>query len=336
LREVRIGVIGLGRIGELHAKNLAFRVPRAKLVAVVDVDKGKLNKVVSELGVGGFEDYRDLLKGDIVDAVVIATPSYMHVKMVEEFAEASKHIFCEKPLALNLEGAKRCVKAVEKAGVKLQVGYMRRFDPGYSKAKKIVERGEIGRPVLIKLISRDPAPPPGWVADPKLSGGIFIDLASHDFDLARWLMRGEVRRVYVEGGALVYEEVRKYGDLDNAVINLLFEDGRIGNVDVSRNAVYGYDIRTEILGTEGAVVVGKWRETPLVLFKKGGFSCDTVWWFRERFAQAYLNEMITFVDCLLRDKDCPVTGYDGLKAVEIAMACKKSLEEGRPVTLPLD
>lgn len=336
MRSVRVGVVGLGRIGEVHARNLAQAVPGAELVAVADVDRGKVERIASECGVGGrYADYKEMLKREDVDAVVIAAPSYMHAEMVRECAEAGKHVFCEKPLALTLEDAEACVRAAEKAGVRLQVGYMRRFDPGYAAAKKMIDRGEIGRPVLIKLISRDPAPPPGWVADPKLSGGIFIDLASHDFDLARWLMGAEVRRVYVEGGALVYEEVRKRGDLDNAVVNLLFEDGRIGNVEVSRNAVYGYDIRTEVLGTDGAIIVGRWRETPLLLFKRGGISCDTVWWFRERFREAYLNEMVAFINSLLKDEECPVTGEDGKRAVEIALACSKAFREGRPVTLPL-
>ncbi len=328
-----IAVIGLGRIGKVHAEIYRYRVEGAKLVAVVDIKEDLARMMGEKLGVKWYVDYEKALKDPEVDAVVICTPSYIHAEMAVRAAEEDKHIFCEKPLTVEAEDARKCVRAVEKAGVKLQVGYMRRFDYAYRRAKEKIEKGEIGEPLVFMGVSRDPAPPPGWVADPKLSGGLFLDLMSHDFDAARWLMGAEVEEVYVLAGALVYEQVRAMDDVDTAAVLMKFSGGKIGFVQGSRRSTFGYDIRAEVLGSEGCVFVGSSLDSTFALGTVRGVTFDGHPWFQRRFYDAYVEEDRHFVKVLLEDGEPLVKGVDGLRAVEIAEACWRSYREVRPVKL---
>jgi predicted dehydrogenase len=220
--------------------------------------------------------------------------------------------------------------AVARAGVFLQMGFMRRFDPGYAAAHRQLQEGAIGKAVLFKSTSRDPYRTSLEYADPKNSGGMILDMGIHDFDLARWFM-GEVKSVYATGGTLAYPELLTVGDLDNAVVSLTFADGRIGSVDLSRNGIYGYDISTELLGTEGTLRIGYLRETPLFVMKKNQISHDTVPHFMERFATAYTVQLQDFARNVLQGRPAPITLEDGLGALRIAVAARESQRTGKPV-----
>ncbi len=332
-----IGCIGLGRMGSIFARHLAARVPGARLMAVADPAPGLAERTAAEFSVSRwFENYQDLFAAADVDAVVIATPASTHTEVIEAAAAAGRPIFCEKPLALTLDACQRAIRAVERAGVPTQIGFMRRFDAGYARAKILIEEGRIGEPVTFKAVGRDPMMPRLEYARQDVSGGLIVDMATHDFDLGRWLMGSEVSRVFTEGGTLVFPDLDTVGDFDNAVVNLKFSGGALGNVEVSRNALYGYDIRTEVLGSRGAVMIGGLRQTPVLLLTKEGGSHDVVPYIMERFGDAYLAEIRAFVEMVRGEPAAGPTIYDGYKATEIALAATRSYREGRPVMLPLE
>ncbi|MGQ9625735.1 MAG: inositol 2-dehydrogenase, partial [Anaerolineae bacterium] len=331
-----VGIIGLGRMGSIYADCLARRTAGAELVAVADIRPELAEKTARTYGLPRwYSDFREMLEKEEVQAVVIASPTSTHREVIIQVAQAGKDIFCEKPLALTLEDTDAALEAVKEAGVKLQVGFMRRFDSGYAAAKKKIDEGAIGHPVTFKSIGRDPFCPKLEYADPKVSGGLILDMAIHDFDLARWLMGSEVKRVYSEGGTLVFKQLCTVGDIDNATVNIIFENGAIGNVEVSRNALYGYDIRTEVLGSEGALMIGYFQQTPLLVLTKKGICHDMVPYIIERFGHAYQAQIQHFVDCLQESREPSVRGMDGRAALEIGIAATRSFYEGRPVELPL-
>jgi inositol 2-dehydrogenase len=329
---IRMGLIGAGRMGATFAHHLINTIAEAELLAIADAHGKTAGDVAARYGVEStYSDYNQLLERDDIDAVVIASPTNTHAEIIQAAAAAGKHIFCEKPLALTMEDCDAAIAAVEAAGVKLQLGFMRRFDAGYVAAKQKIEAGAIGEPVMFKSTGRDPRRTSLEFARRENSGGLIADMAAHDFDLARWLMGSEVERVYSEGGVLVYPELADVGDIDNAVVNLKFANGTIGNVDVSRNAVYGYDIRTEVLGSEGGVMISKIRQTPILMLTREGVIHDTVPYFMERFADAYAAEIRDFVACIVEDREPVVTPQDGRAAAAIGLAASISYDEGRPV-----
>jgi len=256
MSSLNVGVIGLGRMGSLYARNLAHRVPNARLAAAADHNAALREKFAGELGgVKVYASHRDLLEDKDVEAVVIVTSTSTHKQVVMDAAARGKAIFCEKPISLAISDAYEMLHAVEKAGVFFHMAFQRRFDAGYLAAKKKVDDGVIGTPVVMTCISRDPFRPPLGFCDPKVSGGLIADMGVHDFDLGRMFM-GEVATVSAVGGALAYPEMKSVGDIDNALINMVFENGALGTVQLSRNAVFGYDIRTEIWGTKGSLQIG--------------------------------------------------------------------------------
>jgi inositol 2-dehydrogenase len=328
---IGLGLIGAGRMGQTFAYHLAYSVPGAKLCAIADVDGARAAEVAAKYGAASYADYEELLAHKDVDAVVIVTPTNTHVEVIQAAAAAGKDIFCEKPLALTLVGCDQAIAAVEKAGVKLQVGFMRRYDPAYVTAKKKIDAGVIGTPVMFKSTGRDPRRTSLDYARRASSGGLIADMGIHDFDAARWLMGSEVLRVSSEGDCLVFPELKDVGDIDNALVNLKFENGAIGNVDLSRNAVYGYDIRTEVLGSKGSLWIGDIRQTPLLVLTTDGVTHDTVPYFIERFGGAYAAEIRDFVDAIQHDRAPVVSGQDARAATAIGIAATRSLDEGRPV-----
>ena len=333
LAPIPFAVFGLGRMGRLYAETLRDRVPAARLVTAADPDPaGRAAFANAYPDVRLFADPTDAFDG--VDAVVIATPTKTHLPLVIAAAAAGKAIFCEKPLALTVADTRATLDAVVAAGVPPQVGFMRRFDATYVRAKSLIDEGAIGDPIVFKSVGRDPfCPRPGY-ADPVQSGGLIVDMGIHDCDLARWLMGQEVERVSAEGSLLVCDDLRSVGDIDNASVNLRFAGGALGHVEVSRNAFYGYDIRSEILGSEGALVIGQHRQTPVLLLNRGGAHHDVVPYLMERFGDAYRAQIDAFVTCL-RDGSPPrVTGEDGLAALAIAVAATRSHHAGgQPVTV---
>lgn len=331
---IRIGLIGAGRMGKVFAHTLAFSVAEADLVAVADIDPKTCTEVAAQFGARRhYTDYHELLRSDDIDAVVVVTPTATHVEVIKAAAAAGKHIFSEKPLAQTLPQCDEAIEAVQAAGVKFQLGFMRRFDPAYVMAKQKIESGIIGKPVMFRSTGRDPRRTSLEFARRENSGGMIMDMGVHDFDLARWLMGSEVVRVHSEGGCLVYPELQEVGDIDNAMTSLKFENGAIGNIDLSRNAVYGYDIRTEVLGSEGGLLIGKLQQTSTLVMTRAGVTHDTIPYFMERFGEAYANEIRDFIACLLEDRQPSVTALDGRKATAIGVAATMSLDLGRPVRI---
>ncbi|HET9315673.1 MAG TPA: inositol 2-dehydrogenase [Vicinamibacteria bacterium] len=330
-RRLRIGLIGLGRLGQVYARDLAARIPETRLVAVADPAAGVASAAAEAYDVARWStDSQAVIDDPDVDAVVIVSPTHTHRDLVVAAAERGKTIFCEKPPALSLDETRAMKDALARSGVFFQMGFMRRFDAGYAAAKKRLTEGAIGTAVLFKSTSRDPYRTTLEYADPRSSGGMILDMGIHDFDLARFFM-GEVRTVHAIGGTLAYPELNSVGDLDNAVVSLVFADGRLGMVDLSRNGIYGYDISTELLGTEGTLRIGYLRETPLYVMKKNQIAHDTVPHFMERFAGAYTAQLQDFAQNVLQGRPAPVTIEDGLAALRIAVAARESQRTGRPV-----
>lgn len=330
--KIRIGLIGAGRMGKVFANTLAYTVSEVELAAVAESDENTLNSVKAQYGIPvGYRDYQELLNDKSIDAVVISTPTNTHSQIVKDTALRGKHIFSEKPLSQKISECDEAIQTVKKAGVKLQLGFMRRYDPPYSEAKKKIIDGAIGKPVMFKSTSRDPKRTSLEFAKRENSGGLIVDMGVHDFDLARWLMDSDVERVFSEGGCLAFPELKEVGDIDNVVVNLKFSNGAIGNIDMSRNAVYGYDIRTEVLGTEGSIWIGYLQQTAILVLNKQGVTHDTVPYFMERFGLAYAEEIRAFVRHIINDTQPTVTGEDARAASAIGIAATKSLDEGRPV-----
>jgi inositol 2-dehydrogenase len=321
-------------MGKVFAHTLAFTVSEVELAAVADIDPQTSQEVAARFGAKNhYTDYHELLKREDIDAVVIVTPTSTHAEIIKAAAAAGKHIFSEKPLAQTLALCDEAIAAVSAAGVKLQLGFMRRFDPAYVMAKKKIDEGLIGNPVMFRSTSRDPKRTSLDFARRENSGGLILDMGVHDFDLARWLMGSEVWRVHTEGDCLVYPELKEVGDIDNAMINLKFVNNALGNIDVSRNAVYGYDIRTEVLGSEGGLLIGKLQQTSTLVMTRQGVTHDTVPYFMERFGEAYAAEIRDFVACILENRPPSVTGMDARQATAIGIAATLSLDESRPVSM---
>jgi myo-inositol 2-dehydrogenase/D-chiro-inositol 1-dehydrogenase len=331
--KLNVGIIGAGRIGKVHAETIAFRLPEATTLAIADVNRKAAEDVAQRCGiphvVGRAED---ILGNPDIDAVLICSSTGTHSGLVVAAAQAGKHIFCEKPIDLNLDRIDRALDAVEKAGVKLQVGFNRRFDPNFARVRKAVVAGEIGQPHLLHIISRDPAPPP--LSYVKASGGMFLDMTIHDFDMARFLIGDEVEEIYTAGAVMVDPEIGNAGDVDTALIVLRFRNGVIGTIDNSRKAVYGYDQRVEILGSEGAISTGNCYPNQAVISNADFVHRDLpLNFFMERYTESFANEMRAFVDAVLKDKPVPVSGIDGRIPVVMALAARRSYDEHRPIQL---
>jgi scyllo-inositol 2-dehydrogenase (NAD+) len=329
--KLNVGLIGLGRLGRIYARDLATRIPCTRLTAVADVDPVAVETVAREFGAErGSTDPASVFNDPAVDAVVIVTPTSTHREMVEGAVAAGKAIFCEKPLSISLDEAMAIKGAVERSGVFFQMGFMRRFDRGFAAAKRRLAEGAIGDAVVFKSTSRDPYRPSIEYADPRSSGGLIIDMAIHDFDIARWYM-GEVAVVQAIGGLLAYPELGTVGDIDNAVISLIFASGRLGVIDVTRNGIYGYDIMAELLGTNGTLRVGYLRETPLMVMTKGQVAHDTVPYFMERFGEAYTAQLENFARNVLEQREPPITVDDGVEALRVALAATRAQKTGERV-----
>jgi inositol 2-dehydrogenase len=334
MKKLNIGLIGAGRLGRVYARDLAGRIPETKLVAVAD-PAGTLAKEVAEEfdAARSYTDPLALIDDKGVDAIVIVTPTHIHREQVIAAAAKKKPTFCEKPPALSLSEVADMKTAIEKSGMFFQMGFMRRFDPGYAAAKKQIDEGRIGMPLVFKATSRDPFRPSLEYANPKSSGGMLIDMGIHDFDLARWFM-GDVRSVAAIGATIAYPELESVGDIDNAIASLTFTSGKLGVVDLTRSGIYGYDISTEILGLEGTIRIGYIRETAiLVMTKANGVQHDTVPYFMERFRDAYTNQLQNFAQNVLQDRKAPITIDDGMEALRVGVAATRARESGQTVAV---
>jgi scyllo-inositol 2-dehydrogenase (NAD+) len=334
MKRLHVGLIGAGRLGRVYARDLASRIPETRLVAVADPADGLAQQVAAEFDVPRhYTDPTALVDDPAVDAIVIVTPTHVHREQTLAAASRRKPTFCEKPPALSLAEVAEMQAAIERSGMFFQMGFMRRFDAGYMAAKKQIDEGRIGTPLVFKATSRDPFRPSLEYADPKSSGGMLIDMGIHDFDLARWFM-GDVRTVAAIGGTIAYPELATVGDIDNAIASLTFTSGKLGVVDLTRSGIYGYDIATEILGLEGTIRIGYLRETPItILTKAHGVAHDTVPYFMERFRDAYTNQLQNFAQNVLNDREPPITIDDGFEALRIGVAATEAQHTGQTVAV---
>ncbi len=330
-KKIRVGVIGTGRIGRLHTEHLAFRIPEAAVVAVSDVVKAAAEKCAADFNVPIVAaDYRVLLDSPEIDAVVICSSTDTHAQIIVEAAARGKHIFCEKPISHDLPAIDKSLEAVRRAGVKLQIGFNRRFDSNYRRVWEWVREGKLGDPHILRITSRDPSPPP--IDYVRVSGGIFLDMMIHDFDMARFLIGSEVEEVYTMAAVRVDPAIGRAGDFDTAVVALKFENGVLGTIDNSRKAVFGYDQRVEVFGSKGMVQTS--NNTPNTAKFSGP---DVVSedlplnFFMERYIDSYVREMKEFIGCVSEGREPPVTGIDGRMPVLIGKAARLSYDQHRPV-----
>ncbi len=326
---MRVGVAGVGRIGRMHAELLAGRVGGARLAAVCDPVHALAEEVGATLGVPALA-WEELLSDRWVDAVAICAPTEAHASMIVEAASAGRAVFCEKPVSLELSEVDRALAAVRAAGVALMVGFNRRFDPSHAAVRDAVAAGGVGAPELVRITSRDPEPPPMSYA--RGSGGIFLDMTIHDFDMARFISGSEVAEVYAAGAVRAVPELAELGDVDTAVVTLRHVGNCLTTIDNSRRAVYGYDQRVEVFGSGGLACSGNPpTNTVVVRDASGARLAKLPHFFIERYAESYLRQWEAFVQALGSGCPPPTTGQDGRAALVLGLAAKKSLAEGRPV-----
>lgn len=331
---IRCAVLGLGRLGYWHAENLATKIEGAKLEKVVDPLQGRAEQVARELNVDKWShDPMAAFEDEHIDAVIIVTPTSTHGEMIKLAAQYGKHVFVEKPLTQKLEEADEVLQVIAENKITCQVGFMRRFDPAYVEAKRRIEAGDIGTPLYFKAVSRDGNVPPEEFI--KYSGGIFLDVAIHDYDIARFLMNDEIYSVQSSGNILMESNrlMEKYKDVDQGLSQIRFKSGAAGDIETMRISSYGYDIRGEAVGTDGAIQIGSMRNNDVRIFKKNESSHDLVQDFPTRFKNAYLLEMIHFITALRKGEQPLCTALDGKRALEIAIAATRSFNNGCPVLL---
>ncbi len=329
---LNLGIIGAGRIGRVHANTLTTRIPAAKVLAIADIFADAAQAAAADYGISDHtDDPAELISSGAIDAVVICSSTDTHCRFIIEAARAGKQIFCEKPIAFDLAEIDAALAAVAKSGVQLQIGFNRRFDANHARIKRAIETGEIGAPHTMMIISRDPAPPP--LEYIRVSGGLMMDMMIHDFDLSRFLL-GEVEELYAIGDVKVDPAIGAAGDIDTAKVMLRFENGAIGTIENSRQAVFGYDQRVEVFGSGGAVSSGNWHPNAVTISDAGSVRRDLpLYFFVERYMDSYAAEMIAFVEAIESGKPVPVVGNDGRVPVLMAMAGMRSIAENRPVRL---
>ncbi|OGO52080.1 MAG: inositol 2-dehydrogenase [Chloroflexi bacterium RBG_16_68_14] len=327
-RSIAVGLIGVGAIGRLHAKHLASRVPGASLAAVADIDRAAAEACAAECGSPDvYDQYHDLLQDPAVQAVVVCSPPDTHAQIIEEAAGSGKHVFCEKPLDCDLDKIDRALKAVSRAGVKLQVGFNRRFDANFRYVHEAVGSGKVGQPYTLRITSRDPQLP--QASGSRATVGLFLDTMIHDFDMARYLTGSEVVSVYALADAMIEGSE----EIDTAVATLRFASGVLGTIENGQTA-YGYDQRVEVFGSKGAIAVENEKSHQVTLTDAtGAHAALPLHFFVERYSASYIAELSAFVDCILGDTEPLVTGADGRIAILIALAAQRSYEEGKPVVL---
>jgi len=333
MNTLKLGIVGAGRIGKVHAASISQRIEQAEVIAIADPDIEEAEQLARKLGIPvASRDPMDIIHHAEIDAVVICSPTDTHTEYIRACAVQNKHIFCEKPIDLDLDKIKNILEVVKDAGIQMMVGFNRRFDPNFAKIKALVSEGKIGEPQILKITSRDPGPPPPQYI--KSSGGLFLDMAIHDFDMARFIVQDEVGEVYSRGAVLIDEEIGRMGDIDTAITTLQFKNGAMGVIDNSRKAVYGYDQRLEIFGSGGMAKIDNNLPENHELFEgSGSHRSLPLNFFMERYTESYYLEMLQFVEAILKGKPLSVSGKDGLLSVAIGLAAKKSVEDNRPVLL---
>lgn len=331
MKQLNIGIIGAGRIGKVHLKSITYNVPNAKVLGITDVFKDGLQALADEYGVEKvYDSYKDMLRDPEIDAVLVCSSTDTHADISIEAAKAGKHVFCEKPVDLTPEKVQAVIDTVKEAGVKLQVGFNRRFDHNFAHIRELINEGKIGKLELVKITSRDPEPPSAEYA--AVSGGIFLDMTIHDFDMAAFLTNSDVQEVYVNSAVLVDPEIGKQGDVDTAIITLKMSNGALAVIDNSRRAAYGYDQRAELFGSKGMVATSNDTLSSAVVSDANGVTGEKpLFFFLERYMESFSEEMRQFVSACENDTEVPVGIHAGMQSVRVALAAKKSVAEHRPV-----
>ena len=330
---INVALIGAGRIGRVHAQNLAHRIPSARLSLIVDTNQQAAERLAALFNVPRTSDnYEEAFADPNVEAVLVCSPTQSHAAICRQAAHAGKHIFCEKPISHSLAEIDETLRVVNKAGVKFQVGFNRRFDANFKRVHDAVRSGQIGEPALLHIVSRDPAPPS--IDYIKISGGLFLDMTIHDFDMARFLIGAEVEEIFTMAGVRVDPRIGQAGDVDTALIMLRFANGAIGSIDNSRRAVYGYDQRVEVFGSGGSIATLNNYANQAIVSDSTGVRRDLpLNFFMDRYTDSFVAELSAFVDAILRDAPVPVSGKDGRIPVVMALAAAQSHREHRPVKL---
>jgi myo-inositol 2-dehydrogenase / D-chiro-inositol 1-dehydrogenase len=330
MADLGIGIVGVGRIGAMHARLLASQVPGAALAAVNDAMPEAARAVGEELGVPVAGSAEELLARPDVDAVAICSSTETHAALIAAAAEAHRAIFCEKPVSHDLVELDRALAAVAEAGVPFQIGFNRRFDPAHQSVRDAVVAGQVGEPHLLRITSRDPYPPPPSYV--RTSGGIFLDMTIHDFDMARYITGSEVVEVYARGAVRIDPTFADAGDVDTALVVLEHEDGCITTIDNSRQAAYGYDQRVEVFGSGGmAASENPLRHTGIVRTAAGTSAPALPDFFLERYVPSYIREWEAFVSAVTRGERTAVGVVDARAPLVIGLAAARSMHEGRPV-----
>ena len=332
MKNIKVAVAGLGRIGKIHLDNLCRKIQGVEVIGAMEISD-EYRDIPESYGIPFFtHHFNELIALNDLDAVMICSPTDTHADYVELAAKAGKQIFCEKPLDLNLKRVKEVLKVVDDHRVNLMLGFNRRFDPDFRKVHDMVRQHILGDLHIIKITSRDPGPPP--VEYLKRSGGLFLDMTIHDFDMARYISGKTVKEIYARGSVFIDPAIKKAKDIDTAVITVTFEDDSMALIDNSRKAVYGYDQRLEVFGSKGMVQADNNYEDHHRLFTEKNISgALPLHFFLERYEKSYVNEMKEFVDALINDNKMPVGGEDGLISLKMGLAAKKSMEENQPVKL---
>jgi len=332
-KKLSVGIIGVGRIGKVHTMSIMNHIPMVRVKGITDVNMNAANEWAEEAGIEKvYKDYKEMLADAEIDAVLICSATDTHMEIAIAAAEAGKHIFCEKPVDLSVEKVKKILESVEKAGVKFQVGFNRRFDHNFRKAKELIESGTIGDLHLLKITSRDPGLP--HMEYLKVCGGIFMDMTIHDFDMAGFLTGSEAEEVYTAAACLIDPRVAELGDYDTLLVTIKFKNGAMCCIDNSREAAYGYDQRAEAFGSKGKVETGNdYPSTAQWSTGDGVFSEKPLYFFLERYMASFAEEMKQFMNAVIDDAKIPVTGEDFLRALRLGLAAQKSAKEGRPVKL---
>ena len=331
---IKLGLIGVGRIGKTHLRNISLFVPELEIKTVADPFANEQTVAyAAQFGIKNVtKNADDIFNDPEIEAVAICSSTDTHAEYIVKAARAGKHCFCEKPIATDIAVIKNALAEVKKAGIKLQVGFVRRADHNHKAVYDMVKSGKVGKPHIIKITSRDPEPPP--IAYVKVSGGIFYDMAIHDFDMVRFLAGDEVEEVFAAGAVLVDPAIGEAGDVDTAVVTLKFKGGTIAVIDNSRRAVYGYDQRVEVFGDKGVAMNSNDIPNTATFADAngtvGGTAFQVMW---DRYEQAFVSEMKAFAKAIVNDEEPPVTGEDGLYPVLMAAAATKSCKEGRPVKI---
>jgi len=337
MEKVRVGIAGLGRLGKVHAANIAYKIPDAKLVAACSIVPEELEYAKKEFGItAGYDNFEEMLENKDIDAVAIVTTSKEHCRQIQAALSKGKHVFCDKPLGVTVEECKMAEKAVEEhPELIFFLGFMRRYDPSYLYAKRKIEDGAIGVPYMVKATGIDPeAAIEGAIRYAAHSGGIFIDMAIHDIDLMRWFLGTDPVTVYATGATFKHPEFKEVGDDETGAALFKCENGAIGAIHVGRTAAHGYHVETEIIGTEGSLRVSPVPEKNLcMIFNKEGAVKECVENFPERFDMAYLMEMSAFIDCIKKGKKPDVSVYDGTKSAQIGLAATRAYKESKIINI---